>query len=220
MSNKSIGLSDALQDYILEHSSPEPDILRALRDETAGMEDRNMQIAPEQGQFMAILAKLMGVKRYLEIGTFTGYSALAVALALPPGGEVITLDLSDEYTRVARKYWEKAGVSNLINLHPGPALKTLQDGLGGNHDNTFDMAFIDADKENYLGYFTHCLRLVRPGGLILIDNVLWDGSVIDAKNIEESTQAIRVLNKHVVALAEVEVVMTPIGDGLTLVRKV
>ena len=219
MSNKSIGLTDALQDYILTHSTPEPEVLRELRIETAMLEDHNMQIAPEQGQFMAMMARLTGTRRYLEIGTFTGYSSLAVALALPDDGEVVTLDMSEDYTAVARKYWEKAGVSDLINLHLAPALETLKDALGGEHDGTFDMAFIDADKENYLGYFEHCLRLVRPGGIILIDNVLWDGRVIDLQDEAETTQAIRMLNAHVATHAGVEVIMTPIGDGLTMARK-
>ena len=219
MSNRSIGLSEDLQEYILGHGMAEPDILRELRAETAGMEDHQMQIAPEQGLFMAMLAKLTGTKRYLEIGTFTGYSALTIALALPDDGEVVALDCSEEYTGVARRYWQKAGVSDRISLHIAPALETLAGALGTGQDGTFDMAFIDADKENYVGYFEHCLRLVRSGGLILIDNVLWNGSVIDAEKMTETTQAIRAFNKHVAGEASVEVIMTPIGDGLTLARK-
>ena len=232
MSNKSIGLSDDLQQYILGHSSPEPEILVALRAETALMEDHAMQIAPEQGQFMGLLARLIGAKRTLEIGTFTGYSALAMALALGDGGEVVTLDMNEEYTNVARKYWDRAGVSDRVHLHLAPALETLTGALGsghdgghagghtGGHNGSFDMAFIDADKENYISYFDHCLRLVRPGGVILVDNVLWDGRVVDPDIMTETTQAIRAVNKHIVSQPQVEVVMAPIGDGLSLVRKI
>ena len=220
MSNKSIGLSDGLQEYILGHSSPEPEILVALRAETALLEDHVMQIAPEQGQFMGLLARLIGAKRTLEIGTFTGYSALSMAFALGDGGEVVTLDMSEEYTNVARKYWDRAGVSDRVHLHLAPALETLTGALGSGHDGTFDMAFIDADKENYISYFDHCLRLVRPGGVILVDNVLWDGRVIDPEIMTDTTQAIRAVNKHIVSQPEVEVIITPIGDGLSLVRKI
>ena len=220
MSNKSIGLSDALQEYILSHSTAEPEILRELRAETALMEEHNMQIAPEQGRFMVLLAKLMGAKRTLEIGTFTGYSALSVALALPEDGEVVTLDTNDAFTKIARRYWEKAGVADRITLHLAPAVETLEGPLGEGQDGSFDMAFIDADKENYENYFDHCLRLVRPGGVILIDNVLWEGEVLNPDNINATTDAIRALNKLVAAHHQVEAIMLPIGDGLTLARKI
>ena len=229
MSNKSIGLSDELQDYILGHSVTEPEILRALRAETADMEFHMMQIAPEQGLFMVQLARIMGAKRVLEIGTFTGYSALIIALSLPKDGKIVTLDLSKEYTDVARRYWQSAGVLDKINLHLGPALETLEThetlgsnggALGPDQDGTFDMAFIDADKENYLGYYEHSLRLVRPGGVILVDNVLWDGRVVDPADTAETTTAIRALNKHIRNDRRVEVVITPIGDGLSIVRKI
>jgi len=219
MSNKSIGLSDDLQDYILGHSTPEPAILRELRAETASMEDHQMQIAPEQGGFMALLVSLIGARRILEIGTFTGYSSLAMALALPEDGQLVTLDCSDEFTEIAKRYWDKGGVGDRIQLYLAPALETLAEQLGQGQEASFDMAFIDADKENYIGYFDHCLRLVRPGGLIIIDNVLWNGSVIDPEKMTETTQAIRAFNKYVAGETSVEVTMTPLGDGLTLARK-
>jgi len=220
MSNKSIGLSDMLQDYILGHSSAEPEILRQLRHETAHMKEHNMQIAPEQGRFMALLAKLTGAKRYMEIGTFTGYSALSVALALGDDGEVVALDSNDDFTTVARRYWQKAGVGDRITLHLAPALETLEGVLGKAEDRTFDMAFIDADKENYQSYFDHSMRMVRSGGVILIDNVLWEGEVLNAENDNPTTEAIRDVNRHVCARPDVEAIMLPIGDGLTMARKI
>ena len=218
MSLQSIGLDERLYRYLLDASLREPDVLRRLRAETAERENASMQIAPEQGQFMALLVELIGAERTLEIGTFTGYSALAVALALPPHGRVIACEVSQEYARIARRWWVEAGVAEKIELHVEPAIETLdrmlEDGLG----RRFDFAFIDADKQGYLDYWERCLRLVRRGGLIAVDNVLWDGRVADPDNAEESTQAIRAFNARVRNDERVDLSLVPIGDGLTLAR--
>jgi caffeoyl-CoA O-methyltransferase len=218
MSLRSIGLDERLYRYLLDVSLREPDILRRLRGETAERENASMQIAPEQGQFMALLVELIGAERTLEIGTFTGYSALAVALALPSHGRVIACEVSEEYARIARRWWAEAGVAEKIELHVEPAVETLdrmlEDGLG----RRFDFAFIDADKEGYVDYWERCLRLVRRGGLITVDNVLWDGRVADPENAEESTQAIRAFNARVRDDDRVDLSLVPIGDGLTLAR--
>jgi caffeoyl-CoA O-methyltransferase len=218
MSLQSIGLDERLYRYLLDVSLREPDVLRRLRAETAERENASMQIAPEQGQFMALLVELIGAERTLEIGTFTGYSALAVALALPPHGRVIACEVSQEYARIARRWWVEAGVAEKIELHVEPAIETLdrmlEDGLG----RRFDFAFIDADKQGYLDYWERCLRLVRRGGLIAVDNVLWDGRVADPDNAEESTQAIRAFNARVRDDERVDLSLVPIGDGLTLAR--
>jgi caffeoyl-CoA O-methyltransferase len=218
MSLRSIGLDERLYRYLLDVSLREPDVLRRLRAETAERENASMQIAPEQGQFMALLVELIGAERTLEIGTFTGYSALAVALALPPHGRVIACEVSQEYATIARRWWDQAGVAEKIELHVEPALETLdrmlEDGLG----RRFDFAFIDADKQGYLDYWERCLRLVRRGGLIAVDNVLWDGRVADPDNAEESTQAIRAFNARVRDDERVDLSLVPIGDGVTLAR--
>jgi caffeoyl-CoA O-methyltransferase len=218
MSLRSIGLDERLYRYLLDVSLREPDILRRLRAETAERENASMQIAPEQGQFMALLVELIGAERTLEIGTFTGYSALAVALALPPHGRVIACEVSEEYARVARRWWAEAGVADKIELHVEPAVerldRMLEDGLG----RRFDFAFIDADKEGYIDYWERCLRLVRRGGLITVDNVLWDGRVADPENAEESTKAIRAFNARVRDDDRVDLSLVPIGDGVTLAR--
>jgi caffeoyl-CoA O-methyltransferase len=218
MSLRSIGLDERLYRYLLDVSLREPDILRRLRAETAERENASMQIAPEQGQFMALLVELIGAERTLEIGTFTGYSALAVALALPAHGRVIACEVSEEYARIARRWWAEAGVAEKIELHVEPAVESLdrmlEDGLG----RRFDFAFIDADKEGYVDYWERCLRLVRRGGLITVDNVLWDGRVADPENAEESTQAIRAFNARVRDDDRVDLSLVPIGDGLTLAR--
>ena len=218
MSLRSIGLDERLYRYLLDVSLREPDVLRRLRAETAERENASMQIAPEQGQFMALLVELIGAERTLEIGTFTGYSALAVALALPPHGRVIACEVSQEYATIARRWWDQAGVAEKIELHVEPALETLdrmlEDGLG----RRFDFAFIDADKQGYLDYWERSLRLVRRGGLIAVDNVLWDGRVADPDNAEESTKAIRAFNARVRDDDRVDLSLVPIGDGVTLAR--
>ncbi|HUF90530.1 MAG TPA: class I SAM-dependent methyltransferase [Gemmatimonadota bacterium] len=218
MSRRSIGLDDPLYEYLLDVSLREPEVLRRLREETAGRENANMQISPEQGQLMALLVRLLDAERALEIGTFTGYSALVVALALPAHGRVTACELSEEYAAIARRWWAEAGVENKIDLHVAPAITTLdrllEDGLAGR----FDFAFIDADKESYLDYWERCLRLVRRGGLIAVDNVLWSGRVVDPEDTDDSTQAIRAFNARVRDDERVDLSLVPIGDGLTLAR--
>uniref|UniRef100_B8HUL0 O-methyltransferase family 3 n=1 Tax=Cyanothece sp. (strain PCC 7425 / ATCC 29141) TaxID=395961 RepID=B8HUL0_CYAP4 len=219
MSNKTLGLDDRLQDYLLAVSLREPEILQQLRQETASHPQVNMQIAPEQGQFMAFLVQLLGVKQALEIGVFTGYSSTAVALALPPEGQLIACDLSADYTAIARRYWQLAGVANKIDLRLAPALETLDQLLAAGRSETFDFVFIDADKENYLNYYERSLQLLRRGGLIVVDNVLWGGSVADPANQESSTVAIRAFNQKIHADDRVSLSLVPIADGLTLALK-
>lgn len=219
MSNRTIQVTDALYQYILDVSSREHDTLAALRAETARMPRAGMQISPEQGQFMALLVRLLGAKKTLEVGTFTGYSALAVALALPADGQVEACDVSDEWTSVGRRYWQQAGVAEKITLRLGPAADTLQSLLDAGETGTFDFAFIDADKVNYDRYYELAIRLVRPGGLIAIDNVLWGGSVIDPADQDEDTVAIRALNEKLHRDERVDLSLLPLGDGLTLARK-
>lgn len=182
------------------------------------MERAEMQIAPEQGQFMRLLVTAIGATRTLEIGVFTGYSAAATALALPPGGRVVACEVNGEYARIAERWWEEAGVAGKIDLRIGPALETLDTLLADGEDDAFDFAFIDAAKEQYVEYWERCLRLVRPGGLIAVDNVLWGGRVADPENEEASTAAIRVFNAHVREDDRVDLSLVPIGDGVTLAR--
>jgi len=221
MSNRSFGLDDRVYQYLLDHSLHEPAILSRLREETASDPKANMQIAPEQGQFMALLARLMGATRYLEVGTFTGYSALAMALALPEDGEVVALDNSPEWTRVAQRYWQEAGVAERMHLYLDEADRSLDTLITTeNRSGTFDFAFIDADKENYPVYWEYCLELVRPGGLIAVDNVLRYGRVADpAWDGDPTTEAIRAFNDKVTGDERVELSMLPVADGLTLARK-
>ena len=219
MTNRSISLTDSLYEYLLAVSSREPDLLRRLREETAAYPNARMQIAPEQGQFMALLVRLMGARRCLEVGVFTGYSSLAVALALPDDGSIVACDVSDEWTSVARRYWAEAGVAHRIDLRLAPALHTLQGLLAGGEAGSFDFAFLDADKENYLRYYEHALELVRPGGLIVADNTLWSGRVADPANTEATTGGWRRLNARLLADERVDLSVVPIGDGLTLARK-
>lgn len=219
MSSRTINMSPELHDYLLSVSVREPEVLRRLREETAPLEGAGMQISPEQGQFMSLLIKILGAKRTLEIGTFTGYSSTRVALALPDDGELVACDVSDEWTSIARRYWKEAGVDHKITLHLGPALDTLQRLVNDGQQNSFDFAFIDADKENYAQYYEHALVLVRPGGVIGIDNVLWGGNIIDAERQDASTQAIRALNEKASRDERVDISLVPIGDGLTLLRK-
>jgi len=218
VSRRSIGLDDAVHHYLLDVSPREPDVLRRLREETAARENADMQIAPEQGQFMALLVRLIGAERTLEVGTFTGYSVLVVALALPPHGRVTACEISEEYAAVARRWWQEGGVGEKIEIRVAPAAETLdrmlEEGLAGR----FDFAFIDADKAGYVEYWERCLRLVRKGGLIAVDNVLWDGRVADSTNDEESTNAIRAFNAHARDDGRVDLALVPIGDGLTLAR--
>ncbi|BAW80307.1 O-methyltransferase [Candidatus Nitrosoglobus terrae] len=219
MSNKPTQITDPLYDYLLSVSLREPDILRELRQETSTMPRANMQISPEQGQFMALLIELLGAKRILEIGVFTGYSSLWAALTLPAEGKLIACDISPEWTAVAQRYWQRAGVANKIDLRLGPAIQTLDQLIEAGESNSFDFAFIDAEKTEYEDYYQRTLELVRPGGLIAIDNVLRDGRVIDPSFTDEDTGAIRAFNSARTHDKQVSLSMVPIADGLTLARK-
>lgn len=219
MLKKTISLDHQLYSYLLSVSLREPNVLLHLRQETANHPYGMMQIAPEQGQFMALLVQLIGAKKTLEIGVFTGYSALCVALALPPDGKIVACDVSEEYTSVGRRYWQAAGVTDKIDLRIAPALETLDRLLAEGQAGTFDFAFIDADKENYDGYYERSLQLIRPGGLIAIDNVLWGGRVADSQVRDKSTQAIRNFNQKLHEDERVTLSLVPIADGLTLALK-
>ena len=193
--------------------------MRRLREETASMEEANMQIGPEQGQFMTLLVELMGARNALEVGTFTGYSALAVALGLPDGGCLVACDVSEEWTAIGRRYWEEVGVAHKIDLRLAPALETLDGLLAEGRAGTFDFAFIDADKEGYDAYYERALKLMRTGGLIVLDNTLWEGKVADPAVTDGDTEAIRILNRKLVGDERVTLSLLPVGDGLTLARK-
>jgi caffeoyl-CoA O-methyltransferase len=214
---KSIQLTAALHAYMVAHGTPPDEIQRELIDETHALGDiAIMQIAPEQGAFMTLLARILGARRAIEIGTFTGYSALCLVRGLPDDGELICCDVSEEWTNVGRHYWERAGVAHKIDLRIAPAIETLADLA---HEPNFDLAFIDADKTAYIAYFEALLPLIRAGGVILVDNVLWTGAVVDPEANDENTLAIRRFNDFVAADPRVECVMLPIADGLTLLRK-
>ncbi len=219
MSKQTLGLENDIYQYLLSVSIREPEILTKLREETAHHPRNMMQISPEQGQFMALLVQLMGAKKILEIGVFTGYSSLVVALALPPEGKMVACDVSEEYTNIASRYWEQAGVADKIHLRIAPATETLDKLLAEGEADTFDFAFIDADKSNYDNYYELALKLVRPGGLIAIDNVLWSGRVADSQIQDNRTKKIRALNEKIHQDQRVTISLVPIGDGLTLARK-
>ena len=219
MSRKTIEIDDDLYDYLLRISLREPTIMRRLREETAALPRANMQIAPEQAQLLGLLVELTGARRCLEIGTFTGYSTLAVAAALPADGTVVACDVSDEWTQIARSYWQEAGVVEKIDLRLAPAVDTLQALVAGGEAGTFDFALIDADKENYERYYELCLELLRAGGLVAIDNVLWHGRVIDRSVSDDDTAAIREFNSALHVDSRVSLSLVPIGDGMTLARK-
>lgn len=219
MSRKTLNLAQGLYEYLLEASLREPRLLRRLREETSALEAANMQISPEQGQFMALLVELMGARDIIEIGTFTGYSALCMALAMPGDGRLICCDLSEEWTAIARRYWREAGIEDRVRLRLAPAEATLRQLIREGETNRFDMAFIDADKENYLLYYELCLQLLRPGGLLLADNTLWGGTVADPAETSASTQAIRRFNETLHQDDRISLSLLPVGDGLTLARK-
>jgi predicted O-methyltransferase YrrM len=219
MSTKTLNLTPALREYLLAHTVHEHPVLCELRLATQQMRQFEMQISPEQGQFMRLLIELIAAKKTLEIGTFTGYSALAVALALPADGEVIACDINPEWAAMAQTYWEKADVADKIKMRLAPALDTCHELIQQNQTGTFDFVFIDADKNNYLFYYEAALTLLRPGGLIAVDNVLWDGEVANPGNQEKSTLSIRELNDLIYRDERVTMSMIPIGDGLTLARK-
>ena len=218
MSNRTTQVTPALHAYLLEVAVPEAPVLAALRQATAGMQGAHMQIAPEQGRFLAWLVGLVQARRCLEVGTFTGYSALAMALALPADGRLVTLDLSEEWTAVGRAFWREAGVAERIDLRLGPALESLARLVAEEPAGGFDFAFLDADKTEYADYYEYCLKLVRPGGVIAVDNVLWHGSVADPEDQAADTRAIRAFNRAVFADPRVNACLVPVGDGLVLAQ--
>jgi caffeoyl-CoA O-methyltransferase len=219
MSRRSLGLEDTVYDYLLRESLREPALLADLRKETAALPEAGMQISPEQGQFMQLLVELMGARLAVEVGTFTGYSALSVALAMPSDGRLVCCDLSSDYTDIGKPYWARAGVADKIDLRIGPALDTLDGLLEEGCAGRVDFMFVDADKTNYDGYYERGLKLLRQGGLLAIDNVLWNGSVADPSNRKETTEAIRALNSKLHGDERITLSMLPVGDGLTLARK-
>ncbi|MGH8278461.1 MAG: class I SAM-dependent methyltransferase [Gammaproteobacteria bacterium] len=219
MSNRTISLDDELYAYLLKVSLREPPILKRLREETAHHPQHGLQISPEQGQFMRFLVRLMGARRCLEVGVFTGYSSLSVALGLPDDGRITACDVSAEYTAVARRYWHAAGVEAKVELRLAPAVQTLDALLKDGAQGRYDFAFIDADKGNYLNYYQRIFELMRVGGVIAVDNVLWGGAVIDKHDRSKDTAAIREFNAALQTDARIELCMLPIGDGLTLARK-
>jgi len=219
LSNRTLPLDDRLYDYLLGKSLREPATLAALRAETASHPRVNMQITPEQGQFMQMLVRLTAARRAIEVGVFTGYSSLAVALALPDDGRLLACDISEEYTAIARRHWKLADVAHKIELVLAPALATLDARLASGEAGSYDFAFIDADKGGYLAYYERLLRLIRPGGLIAVDNTLWSGAVADPGDHDADTLAIREFNDHLLADQRIDLSLLPIGDGLTLARR-
>lgn len=219
MANKTIGISDELAAYVVEVGTREPEVLARLREETASIPQHGMQIAPEEGAFLAMLVELMGARRCIEIGTFTGYSSTAVALALPDDGKLVCCDVSEDWTSMARKYWSEAGVSDKIDLRIAPAADTLDKLLADGQEATYDFAFVDADKTGYDGYYERLLRLVRPGGLIAFDNTLWDGKVLDQSAQDEDTRALQALNLKLAGDERIALCLLPVADGVTLARR-
>ena len=219
MSTKSLGLDEALYDYLLKHGVRESDVMRRLREETDTLEMAEMRCSAEQVNALAMILKLMAARRVIEIGVFTGYATLAFAAALPAEGRVYALDVSKDWTDIGRSYWQEAGVDGRIELRLAPAIDTLETLIRDGNSESVDFAFIDADKENYDPYFEAALTLLRPGGLIAIDNVLWSGRVIDPEAQDDDTQAIRALNEKLARDTRIDLAMLPVGDGLTLCRK-
>lgn len=212
-------VTDSLYDYILTNGLREPDVLYRLREATAQVPDGEWQTAPEQGPVLDLLLRLLSARRVLEVGTFTGYGTLWIALALPADGKVISCDVSEDFPAVGRPFWDEAGVRERIELRIGPAVRTLDSLLANGGADSFDFAFIDADKDNYVRYYEQCLALVRPGGIVAVDNTLWDGRPADLANNESSTRAIRELNARIHADARVDLCFLPFADGMTLARK-
>jgi predicted O-methyltransferase YrrM len=219
MSRRTIDMTDPLYDYLLAHSLREPALFARLRQETDKLPAGRMQISPEQGQFMRLLIELTGARKAIEVGTFTGYSSLSVASALPADGHLWCCDVSEEFTSVARRYWKEAGLEKKITLTLAPATETLPRLIADGHAGSFDFAFIDADKANYDSYYESLLTLLRPGGLIAVDNVLWSGAVAKPEKTDADTVAIRALNAKIHKDERVTMTLLPIGDGLTLARK-
>ena len=219
MSTKTILMDDQLLEYLRKNSLREPDVLRELREETQRLSNSGMQISPEQGQLMAMLVKLVNARKIVEIGTFTGYSSTVMALAMPEDSQLIAFDISEEYTRTARIFWRKAGLDQRVKLVLGNAKESLKDFLQAGEQESVDLAFVDADKSSYAEYYECCLKLIRPGGLILVDNVLWSGQVADASNHDKDTEALRIFNAALSSDQRVDLCMVPIGDGLTIARK-
>lgn len=219
MSARLLPLTEHLRDYLLSVSLRETPAQAALREATRSVRGALMQISPEQGAFMALLVELTGTRRAIEVGTFTGYSALAVAQAMPADGRLVCCDVSEEWTAIGRRHWEMAGVADRIDLRLGPAMETLDSLIAAGGAGQWDMAFIDADKANYDGYYERCLTLLRPGGLVLIDNVLWSGAVADPARTDADTTALRALNAKLHGDERVTLAMLPVGDGLTLALK-
>jgi len=219
LSNRTLSIDDRTYDYLCDVSINEPDLLRQLREETAQLEYSVMQISPEQGQFMSLLIKMMAAKRAIEIGTFTGYSSICIASAMPEEGRLICCDISPQWTSIAEKYWALAGLEEKIELYTQPAEQTLQKLLDDGAEKTFDFIFIDADKQNYISYYEMALRLLRKGGIIAVDNTLWSGAVADPENIEPGTRAIRRFNDMLKEDRRVSSSLLTIGDGLTLILK-
>jgi predicted O-methyltransferase YrrM len=219
MSSRTHGLSDELWRYLVDVTVHEPPLLARLREETGSLPNAGMQISPEQGRFMAFLVELVGVKRYLEVGVFTGYSSLSVALTLPVDGRIVACDRSDEWTRIARRYWREAGVEEKIELRLGDGVGALDTLIAEKAGESFDLAFIDADKENNLEYYERALALVRRGGIVAFDNALWGGRVADPAEQAPSTVAVRAVNARACSDPRVSATLVPIGDGLLLARK-
>ena len=219
MSFRNAYIEESIYSYLLENSLRELPVLKKLREETQKMPLGRMQISPDQGQFMAMLVRLIVPKNIVEVGTFTGYSSLVMALALPENGKIVACDISEKFTRKARRFWKEAGVANKIALRLGHARETLEMMLNEGLSGTFDMAFIDADKENYKIYYEKCLELLRPGGLMLIDNVLWYGRPADPDASDVDTVSIREFNKFLYKDPRVDISLLSMGDGLTLARK-
>ena len=219
MSNRTLSLDDALYSYLLEVSLRETPLQLRLREETAELSVAQWQIAPEQEQFMAMLVQLTGARRLLEVGTFTGYSALSMAQAMPEEGQLLCCDIDEQYTSIARRYWAEAGVAARIQLRLAPALETLGALVREGRAESFDLIFIDADKTNYPAYLEHALVLARPGGVILFDNTLWSGRVLEARPESADTRAIQSLNRRLKLDQRVDISLLPLGDGLTLCRK-
>ena len=219
MTGRDVKLDDRLHEYVQAHSAPEHPVLAELREATAGMKHAGMQISAHQGQFMALLARLAKARHAIEVGVFTGYSSLAVALALPEDGRLVACDINEEWTSMARRFWEKAGMARKIQLRIAPAEQTLDELIRNGEAGSYDFAFIDADKSRYMAYYERCLTLVRAGGLIVVDNTLWSGAVADPSKKDADTEAIRAFNDAVRGDRRVAMSLLPIGDGVTLALK-